>query len=167
MPKYSARNTFGGNSISRQLFDYIRTYLPKGKTILEIGSGWGTSKLIEHWNVWSIESEKEWYKKYHDQYILAPLRHYGIDKSDTWYDIDILGPALKELKYDLLLIDGPYNNRNGFINHLDLFDPSVVMLFDDVRREEGRHIIEEVSKLLERPFSIRGSDRSMFGVISK
>jgi hypothetical protein len=160
MPIYSNVNDWGGNSISKLLFDYLLETLPEDKTILELGSGWGTGKLVEHWNVWSIEDNEEWVGKYHDQYIYAP-------KNDGWYDYDILKDALYELQgeYDLLLIDGPYDNREKFLDHMHLFSYSIPVVFDDVRRREGQRIIQLASAVLDRPYEIYGEGRSMFGVI--
>ena len=49
MPIHSRPNDWGGNSISISLYHYLEENLPKGKgkTILELGSGWGTGKLAE------------------------------------------------------------------------------------------------------------------------
>ena len=158
MPIYSKVNDWGGNSISKALFTYLEETLPEGKTILELGSGWGTGKLAEKWNVWSVEDDAKWAGKYNDQYFEVPL-------SDSWYNPGILAIYLEGLAYDLLLIDGPYDNREGFLNYLYLFNADVPMVFDDVRRKSGRRIIEQTSVKLDRPWDLHGQGREMFGVI--
>ena len=158
MPIHSKPETWGGNSMSKQCLSYFIRYLPIGKTILELGSGWASGELAKRWNVWSIENNPVWFKKYHDQAFLVPLKN-------GWYDREILKESISGLKYNMLLIDGPYDNREGLLDNLDLFDTSVKMIFDDVRRERGRAVLEAVSQEVGRSFSIRGSDRSMFGVI--
>ncbi len=158
MPIYSRVNDWGGQSISELCHQYIFDHLEPGKTILELGSGWATAKLAETWNVWSIEDNPKWFKKYHDQAFLVPLK-------DGWYDREVLEEHLSGLRYDLLLIDGPYDGRTGLLDNLDLFDTSVPIIFDDVRREEGRCIMEEVAKSVGRIWDVKGTGRSMFGVI--
>lgn len=160
MPKYSLREDWGGNSISISLYHYLEENLPEDKTILELGSGWGTGKLAEKWNVWSVEDNAKWAGKYNDQYFEVPLR-------DSWYDPGILAVYLEDLEYDLLLVDGPYDHREGFVKYLYLFKQDVPMVFDDVRRKSGRRILEMVSKKLDRPWNLHGLGRELFGVIGR
>jgi hypothetical protein len=163
MPIHSKVNDWGGNSISKLLFDYLLDNLPEGKTILELGSGWGTSQLMKHWNVWSIESEPEWYAKYNKtQSVFVPITEKG-----GWYDHDIMKGTMYKLvhKYDLLLVDGPFHNRHLIRDNLYMFNFSTPIVFDDVRREKAKATIEAISAFLKRPYVIHGSGRSMFGVI--
>ena len=156
MPIYSMRNTWGGNEISHELFQYLEATLPEGKTILELGSGWGTSQLMKKWNVWSIEDRPEWHCKFNEhQSRLVPLK-------DKWYDPEILENVLTNLKYDLLLVDGPYDNREGFITNFGLFNPNVPIVFDDVKRSRGKGIAEVIAALTGRLF-INHDD--VFGVV--
>ena len=158
MPKYSKPNDWGGNSISHALFHYLEINLPAGKTILELGSGWATGKLVEMWNVWSVENQPEWFQLYNDQSFLVPLK-------DKWYDVDILKKCLDGLEYDLLLIDGPYNDREGLVANFDLFKHDVPIVFDDVMRASGLKIMRDISEILDRPYIEHSSGSSMFGVI--
>lgn len=156
MPIYSMRNTWGGNEISHDLFQYLEANLPEGKTILELGSGWGTSQLMRKWNVWSIENNEEWHCKFNGhQSRLVPL-------VDGWYDPEILGNFLTNLEYDLLLVDGPYDNREGLIKHFGLFNPNVPIVFDDVRRDAGKAIAYSIAVLADRPYT---SYNDVFGVV--
>ena len=156
MPIYSMRNTWGGNEISHDLYQYLEANLPEGKTILELGSGWGTSQLMRKWNVWSIEDRPEWHCKFNEaQSRLVPLK-------DKWYDPDILENTLTNLKYDLLLVDGPYDNREGFITHFSLFNQKVPIVFDDVKRDAGKAIAYSIAVLADRPFV---NHNDVFGVV--
>ena len=51
---------FGQVSISKNCFELIRSILPEGKTILEFGSGFGTTQLAKHYNMYSVENQIEW-----------------------------------------------------------------------------------------------------------
>jgi hypothetical protein len=153
---YSTETSFEGNSISVALYEYLLENLPKGKTILELGSGWGSGQLIKHWNVWSVEDKKKWFQMYNQQSVLCPI-------VDGWYDTDLLGYFLRDLDYDLLLVDGPYLNRQGIVTNLHLFDTTVPILFDDIKRQEGLEIMKAVSKKIDRPYSVYWGGK--FGVI--
>ncbi|KKN92440.1 hypothetical protein LCGC14_0209310 [marine sediment metagenome] len=155
------RREFGGGSINRTVYDYILEVLPENKTILELGSGWGSGELMQHWNLYSIEHKEAWFKLYNPQSFLVPVTH-----ELGWYDIEILKEALSGLKYDLLLIDGPHYGREHFPANLDLFDTTVLMIFDDVNRSVGQNVIKEVSELVCRPYVIHyPNTKESFGVI--
>ena len=144
-PKYSKREDWGGFEISKTLYNWIYANLPKGKTILELGSGWGSGELAKRWDVWSVEHNEEWFQKYNQQSVFIPIK-------DEWYDPDLLKGFLDQKEYDLLLVDGPYpQSRRQFIQNFHLFDHTVPIVFDDTKRTEGSEIIEQVSRILGRP----------------
>jgi hypothetical protein len=157
---YSTETSFEGNSISRDLYDYLLDTLPEGKTILELGSGWGTSQLLQHWNVWSVENNKKWFQMYNPQSVFIPI-------TDGWYDYDQIKYFMHNMmgEYDLLLVDGPYDNRGPLVDNYHLFDhdPRIPIVFDDIKREEGTEIMKAISKRLNRPYEIYQKDK--FGVI--
>lgn len=148
---------FGSSSIARELYDYICNILPYNSTILELGSGWGTSQLTKHYNVFSIEHDKKWCNKYDSFYIYAPLRK-------GWYDVDILRKNLPS-QYDLILVDGPpaYEKgkeyaRSGFLKNLHLFNTKgIIIIFDDVDRSAEFDICTQVAQLLNRDIAIHNT----------
>ncbi len=151
---------FGGWSIDKELFDYIRQVLPTGKTILELGSGWASGILSEYYTVYSIEHDPQWVGKYNTHYIYAPIRH-------GWYDVSVLSTELPT-HYDLILIDGPTGTigRWGFYTNLYLFNTNTIMIFDDVNRIAEYHLLTAVSHKLNKPYTIYESNgEKKFGVI--
>ena len=86
--------SFGDSSISKELYDYILANLPKGSTILELGSGKGTARLFENYTVYSIEHSKKWLNRYGSNYIYAPIKN-------GWYDIEAIKKDIPD-HYDLL-----------------------------------------------------------------
>ncbi len=157
---YSTETSFEGNSISRELFVYLLDNLPQRKTILELGSGWGSGELIKHWNVWSVENSEKWFKMYNPQSVLIPIKN-------GWYDFDMMNEFMRRMRgnYDLLLVDGPYDNRKGILQNFHMFDhdPRIPVVFDDIARKEGLDIIDGVSQRLNRTYEIFGGNK--FGVI--
>jgi len=168
----------GKSCIAYSLYNEIQKILPKGKTILELGSGWGTSQLAKHYKMISIENNVKWVKKYDSDYIYAPLKAYNdnwtapdIPHNHGWYDPEILQLYLKDKKYDMILVDGPegigYNGRPpgraGFLKHLDLFDTNVPIIVDDIQRKQERMLMEQISKTLNRPYKVKEGEE--WGVI--
>ena len=173
--------SFGGWSINKECFEYIREILPSGKTILEFGSGFGTEQLSKHYKMYSIENYKEWVGKYDSTYIYAPIKQYEIAGSDlfgdedfftapdipeniAWYDPDIVKNNLPS-HYDLILVDGPNGTfgRGGFYKYLDWFNTDVPIIIDDVGRDAERILMEKVSDAVGREYKVL-SDNST-GVI--
>jgi hypothetical protein len=161
---------FGEWSIDENLFNFIREYLPNGKTILELGSGEGTAELVKYYSVISIEHDEEWLNKYHNRYIHAPLKpHKEIGKHEgkIWYNARVLERELPNLEYDLLLVDGPPISRAGLVKYWDLFRHDVPVLFDDVNRFRDWRIICSIAARLDKPFTVYPSSdkEKQFGVI--
>ena len=137
----------------------IQEILPSGSTILELGSGHGTKKLLDMgYKVISIEQDPNWQFKYHDNYICCPLKQYGKKPwseeqygNEWWYDDDVLSslPEFKD-KHDFILIDGPtgpndgaYNYcRMGFVEHQYLFNMGVPILVDDTNRKYEKELAQ-------------------------
>ena len=134
---------WGGSGIEKALFDWIAKNLVAESTIVELGSGEvSTRYMSEHYNLYSIEQNKEYINKYNATYIYAPIKN-------GWYDIDIIRKSLPE-KYDLIFVDGPSGsgNRMGFADNLDLFDTEVPIVFHDTYRDDEIELANRVSKRL-------------------
>tara|TARA_R110000824_G_scaffold102641_9_gene244208 strand:- start:985 stop:1488 length:504 start_codon:yes stop_codon:yes gene_type:complete len=126
--------------------EFLERTLPKGSKILELGSGEGTSLLLEKgFEMFSVEQDSEWAFKYHDNYILSSL---VLDKTTGiwWFNPSDLKGKLPS-DYDLILIDGPtghtseYDNcRLGFLKNQKLFNKNVPILVDDINRPAEREL---------------------------
>ena len=154
-----------GVSISKKCVEYIKNILPKGSTILELGSGEGTTWLSdEGYTMYSVENQPEWFNYYpnHTTYINCRTKYYDdtytippiVDQS-AWYHPDDLFPNLPK-SYDLILIDGPGGRwgRGGFFKHIDKFDNDVPMIFDDIHRVQDSDVMEKVSEHVNRDYKI-------------
>ncbi len=149
-----------GWSISKELFDYIRNTVPKGETILEMGSGWASGELAKYYTVYSVEHDQKWLDKYPTHYIYAPIKN-------GWYDPEVLGKSLPK-SYKLILVDGPPGTigRYGFLNNLSLFNSDVIILIDDVNREVEHKLLVDLAATLKRSFSVQNDSLGKkFGII--
>lgn len=165
---------WGGGSMSEEVFETIRTLLPEGKTILELGSGWGSGQLAKHYKVWSVEHAIQWTDMYHLNYIYAPLMKHKVQKnypdSEHWYDTRVLELVLPTIDYDLLFVDGPPRpDRPGIVKYWHLFHKTEVpIIFDDIQRPDDRQVMVSIATLLKRPCILYGAGegKKMWGIIN-
>ncbi len=175
--------------MSDSSYDYIVNTLEKGKTILELGSGYGTTvRLSEHFKIISVENQPEWQNKFskNSTYINVGNKYYdkgdvswwdkeserftayeGFEKYDTgWYNPDELLPQLPNKNdYDMIIVDGPggWLGRSGFLKHIDYFNTKVPIVIDDIQREQEMLLLKKLSSILNRDYIIL--DDNCTGVI--
>lgn len=151
--------SFGGWAIDEEVYEAIKTLIKPGSTILELGSGDGTSELLKLYKVFSIEHDQKWVNKYKSTYIYAPIKN-------GWYDAEIVKKELPG-HYDLILVDGPPGNigRHGFFTNLELFNTSIPIIFDDVNRKPEYDLMVAVAKQLNKQFTVFSSKKKQFGIV--
>lgn len=143
--------TIGMNwALSSTAHDWIRTNLPRGCTILELGSGDGSAALTEDYTVYSVEHNPDWLNKYEKvNYIYAPIRPHkqikGFEKCE-WYDKDVIAKT-KDISYSIIICDGPPGTigRAGFLKYISLFRDDVPIIFDDYHRHYERKLAQKVA----------------------
>ena len=172
----NAPQSLGIWSIQEGLIQTIRDILPTGKTILELGSGYGTKVLLEHYKVYSIEHNHRWLDRYHNNYIYAPLKEHKALKhyyGTQWYDPEVLKKELPNIDYDLLLVDGPPYHRAGLIKFFKLFKRDVPIIFDDYNRPADSAVVIKIAHILNKPYVVRGTseylngyDKKLFAIIN-
>jgi hypothetical protein len=150
---------FGHWSIDKELFLYIRSILPTGSTMVELGSGWTSGEFSKYYTVYSIEHNNRWIGVYNTNYIYAPI-------INSWYDTTAVQKFLPQ-HYDLILVDGPTGNigRGGFLTNLHLFKTDVPIIFDDIDRAAEYTLMCQVAEKLQREYTILPSSDKKFGVI--
>lgn len=142
----------GSWSISDSFIDLITKTLDKKDTLLELGSGEGTQKLIaKQINLLSVEQNKEWVNRYHNNYCYAPLK-------DGWYDLEVLNNFLKDKNYDAVLIDGPAAGDRIKILE-SCIDLSKIIFVDDLDRSKDRELFNRLKE------NRRFVDKKLYGVI--
>lgn len=160
-------------AVSDELIECIHDLLHYEGTILELGSGLGsTGRLIEHYDMISVEHDEKYLGWYESTYIHAPIEPFrkacAMFPRDTgWYSREILRRELPKHSYDLILVDGPPNTigRGGFYKWKELFNLEVPIVIDDIHREREIHLIRKMGQHLGRPFMVYPWGRHHFGVI--
>ncbi len=144
-PRPTIKPTLGGWHINKEVHRFILANLPKGSTILELGSGYGTEVLSKDYTMISIEHDERFVGKYNSTYIHAPM-------IDGWYDKSVLEVRLEALRstYQMILIDGPIGSesdgRIGFHENINLFENDLLMVFTDTDRQGERTTFNRVLK---------------------
>lgn len=154
-------SNFGGYAISEEMYDWILENLPKGSTILELGSGKGTRELCKFYKMFSIEHDKRWLNYAKSTYIHAPIITYGKKKEYKWYDRKVIKKKIPK-EYDLLLVDGPngYIGREGFVRNIVLFNMNVPIIIDDTQREKYVKICDFLcDNYGKKPTTIQGGNK--------
>ena len=150
--------SLGGWSITQELLDAMLQEVPTG-TLLELGSGFGTGVLSEHYQVYSVEHDEKWTGVFDTNYIFAPIVR-------SWYDVSVLSRELPK-NYDLILVDGPPGviGRKGFAENLNLFRDDVPIFFDDLDRPAELSLARDVSQILGRDLILDILEDKPFGVV--
>jgi len=160
-----------GFLMCNEIHEWIEGNLPKGSTILELGSGKGTARMVDNYNVYSIEHSKKWMNRYGSNYIYAPIKN-------GWYDVESIKKGIPK-HYDLLLVDGPPRKVDGIKigrrplgDHLDLFDTNAYIIVDDSDRGREMKLLKNMVEKLDRNFtSYKGRDHrgkgTMFAIFDK
>ncbi len=157
---------WGGSGIEKVLFDFIRQILPDNSTILELGSGDGsTFHFLKYYKVYSIESDKNWINRHPSNYIYAPI-------INGWFDINAIKNGLPP-DYDLIFVDGPLGKsetslgRSPFLKHLDLFNTEIPIIFHDTYRRDERELAINVAHKLNKPvvFFQRGNPMDYWAIV--
>lgn len=142
---------FGGSGIDKIVYDHILKILPKGKTIVELGSGAVSTQILsQSYKLYSVEDDKKYFGLFNSTYIHAPIKRYS-EYGCRWYDANSIKNGLPQL-YDLLLIDGPTGSigRYGLFYHLGLFKADIPWIIHDTNGEPARKLAIDTAAKQER-----------------
>jgi len=129
------------------VFSWIEENIPFGSTIVEFGSGEGSKRLSENYNLFSIEHNPEWLGFSNGTYIYAPIQLSDEFPGEIgWYDINRIKENIP-VKIDLMIIDGPNGaiGRSGILAHTELFSWTFPVVIDDLHREKEYTFSQKLS----------------------
>ena len=143
------KKNLGGWAIGESTLKWIMDNYSEGSNILELGSGTGTIELCKYYNVTSVEHNKKYLNLSNSKYIYAPIKNYG---KYEWYDKEIIIEKIKNLDYDLILVDGPPGTigRDGFLHNINIFNTNKKIIIDDTQRDPEKKLAEDLSKILNK-----------------
>lgn len=127
-----------GWMLPEEVFHWIDENITSGSRILEFGSGKGSVRLSQKFELISIEHNEEWLNLSTGKYIHAKIIENETSKSFSeqgWYDFEKISELPSNV--DLILIDGPPGNigRSGILFILEKLPTFIWMIIDDTDRE--------------------------------
>ena len=141
-----------GWSLPEELMAWIWTHIPDGSTILEVGSGNGSLRLSEKYDLISIEHDSEWLHLSKGRYIHAPIVENKSSRNFSergWYDIE----KLVDLPtfFDAIIVDGPTGaiGRSGILEYIDQMPRCDYLIIDDTDRKPEQNLASIMVERLE------------------
>ena len=134
-----------------EVFLWLEENVEKGACVLEFGSGHGSVKLAESFNLISIEHNPDWLDVAPSQYVHAEITDNPLSSKHGqkgWYDLSSVTDAIKSSQISVVIIAGPPGDigRHGLLSILDELPKSATFVVDDVHREDEFDLLQ---KLLE------------------
>lgn len=135
---------WGGSGIERVLFDFILNTIPEGSTIVELGSGYCSTKAFSaFYKTYSVDDNVQY------QNLFEGVNYIYANNINGWYNRQSIVDNLPE-EYSLVFVDGTSGegNRNGLLNNLDIFRDDVTFIFHDTYRVPEKNLAIEVANAL-------------------
>lgn len=135
---------WGGSGIEKVTFEWMLQNIPKGSTVIELGSGHCSTKALSlFYDLYSIEHNPEFANIYPNvKYLVA-------DNASGWYEREDVKAFLPpKRKQRMVFIDGTH--RPGILKNLDLFNKNAKFVIHDTYREDEIKLAHDLGKLLKR-----------------
>ena len=131
---------FGGSGITKALKNWIWKNIRKGETIVELGAGLVSTRILsKQYNLISVEDNEN----YVGLYSKATYIHAEIDPYTQWYS---LKPDKLPKEFKLLIIDGPSGShlRSNILQCSWILERTNIIIVDDTWRESERLLAESI-----------------------
>jgi len=137
-------------TIDKELYHFLQQEIPIGSTIVELGSGEGSIECAKTWKMICIEHNEEFIDKYNTCPEMYDISYVHAPIVNGWYDTSKLDGKLPEA-YSCLLVDGPPGNigRAGILDSLQLFRSDILVIFDDVNRDDEMQLYKAYCDIMK------------------
>ena len=134
-----------------EAFAWIEANIPNHSTVLEFGSGDGSQRLANRFDLWSVEHDEHWIGKTKSNYVLAKIIHNPVSEregEEGWYDPLFFDKIPQEV--ELIVVDGPVGTigRSGLLHYLDKLPKFRYIMVDDTDRPEEEHLSQQLAERL-------------------
>jgi len=120
-----------------EAFEWIYQTIPEGSMIIEFGSGDGSQRLVDKYQLWSVEHDIKWLNKTTSNYVHAPIVSNPVSEKHNeqgWYEHSLFEKIPGQVS--LIIVDGPPGEigRNGLTHYLGELPKTEWILVDDTDR---------------------------------
>ena len=134
-----------------EAFAWIEANIPKRSTVLEFGSGDGSQRLANRYDLWSIEHDEQWIGKTKSNYVMAKIIDNPVSQKageQGWYD-PIFFEKIPQ-SAELIVVDGPVGTigRSGLLHHLEKLPQFRYIMVDDTDRPEEERLSQQLAERL-------------------
>lgn len=134
-----------------EAFAWIEANIPKHSTVLEFGSGDGSQRLANRYDLWSIEHDEQWMGKTKSNYVMAKIIHNPVSEKtgeQGWYDPIFFEKIPQSV--ELIVVDGPVGTigRSGLLHHLEKLPQFGCIMVDDTDRPEEKRLSQQLAEQL-------------------
>ena len=118
-------------------------------TIIELGSGYGSTLISKNRNLISVEHDEKFVSRFQElNYVHAPLitLQNSVGAAKKWYDPKAIKDGIPS-NHDMIILDGPPAEvgREGILSNLSLFDSNAIWIVDDVVRNSEQNIANAIA----------------------
>ena len=144
--------------LNNNCIEWIKNNIEKGSSVLEFGSGPGSTPHIgRDYDLYSIEENPDYVNVHSDStYLYSPL----IEDAGYWYDIDLVNQFIEGKSFSCILVDGPAADPSAPCPRCGVYDylksgklklnTECVWIFDDTDRSWDVDLAKKMSELLGR-----------------
>jgi len=132
-----------------EILSWIEENVDQGAKILEFGSGHGSIRLAEQFELISVEHNPDWLGLCASTYIHAAIRENAVSTKHNqrgWYDPQPIINAITSQQISVFIVDGPPGDigRHGLLSITDTLPKNAIFIVDDVHREDESNLLEQL-----------------------
>jgi len=132
-----------------EILSWLEENVDQGAKILEFGSGHGSIRLAEQFELISVEHNPDWLGLCASTYIHAVIRENAVSTKHNqrgWYDPQPIINAITSQQISVFIVDGPPGDigRHGLLSITDTLPKNAIFIVDDVHREDESNLLEQL-----------------------
>lgn len=132
-----------------EIFSWLEENLELGAAILEFGSGHGSIRLAESFELVSIEHNPEWLGLAESKYVYAEIEENVVSSKynqQGWYKPKPIIDLVNNMQISAFIIDGPPGDigRHGVLSIIEELPKSAIFIIDDVHRDQEFDLLQKL-----------------------
>ena len=134
-----------------EIFSWLEENVEQGMVVLELGSGHGSMRLAERFELVSIEHDPEWLGLAESKYVYAEIQENAVSckyNQQGWYNSQPIIEIMKAIQISVFIIDGPPGDigRHGVLSIIEELPKNAIFIIDDVHRDDEFDLLQKLLK---------------------